>query len=158
MCSEKALEASRELLSETVYRKLESDAERTRAAAVNRSAWRIEGTLREFPKFPPVNIWFDYPIHKPDSAGVLADIQPEAEQPSWKKNFTKSGKRNKTPEQRKKERSDSIETAFDACCMGDESIKVSELCEYLGVSDKSVRRRIKEHGGFWIDDGMVGRK
>ena len=24
------------------------------------SAWRIEGTLREYPKFAPINVWFDY--------------------------------------------------------------------------------------------------
>lgn len=158
LCSEKALEASRELLSETVYRKLENKAERTRAAAAQRSAWRIEGTLREFPRFPPVNIWFDYPIHKPDSSSVLADIQPEADAPSWKKNFTKSGKRNKSPEQRKQERADSIETAFEACCMEGDSIQLNELCEYTGKSEKTVRRQLKEHGGFWIDEGKCGRK
>lgn len=159
LCSRKAsLDICKKLLRDWEYNKLVRDIERSDAAVNARSAWRIEGTLREFPKFPPVNIWFDYPIHKTDSTGVLADIQPEAEQPAWKKNFSKSGKRNKTPEQRKQERVDAIETAFEACCMGDESIKISELCEYLGVSDKSVRRRIKEHGGFWIDGGSMGRK
>ncbi len=46
--------------------------------AESRSAWRIEGTLREFPKFPPVNVWFDYPIHRIDMSGVLKDIQLDA--------------------------------------------------------------------------------
>lgn len=153
LCSEKALEASRELLSETVYRKLENDAERTRAAAVNRSAWRIEGTLREFPKFPPVNIWFDYPIHKPDSTGVLADIQPEAEQPAWKKNF----KKKKSPEQAKEDRKSSIETAFDACGMNEE-VTVADLAEYMGTSEKTVRNRLREHGGFEVKFGVVTEK
>ena len=27
------------------------------------TAWRVEGTLREFPGFLPINIWFEYPIH-----------------------------------------------------------------------------------------------
>ena len=26
------------------------------------TAWRIEGTLREFARFDPVNLWFDYPV------------------------------------------------------------------------------------------------
>ena len=30
--------------------------------------------------------------------------------------------------------------------------------EFMGVADKTVRRRIKEHGGFWVDEGTVGRK
>ncbi len=153
LCSEKALEASRKLLSETVYRKLENDAERTREAAVNRSAWRIEGTLREFPKFPPVNIWFDYPIHKPDSSGVLADIQPEADQPAWKKNF----KKKKSPEQAKEDRKSSIETAFDACGMNEE-VTVADLAEYMGTSEKTVRNRLREHGGFEVKFGVVTEK
>ena len=49
------------------------------------SAWRVEGTLREFPKFAPVNLWFDHPIHHVDLSGVLGDIQPEVEKPYWEK-------------------------------------------------------------------------
>lgn len=152
LCSEKALEASRELLSETVYRKLENDAERTRAAAANRSAWRIEGTLREFPKFPPVNIWFDYPIHKPDSTGVLADIQPEAEQPAWKKGAQSNKKKSKT---RKASRKEKVENAIEALSM-DGAPSVKDLKEYFadsdGVepSDSSLRRWYKE-AGYTVD-------
>ncbi|TGA95421.1 DNA primase, partial [Sporolactobacillus shoreae] len=69
-----------------------------------RTAWRIDGTLREFPKFDPINIWFDYPVHRMDDSGVLKDIQPEAEQPSWKKAI---GKR-KSPEAKKKERNEAF--------------------------------------------------
>lgn len=159
LCSEKAaLEACRELLGKRVYSDLERAAEHVRAATQARTAWRIDATLREFPKIAPVNIWFDYPVHKPDESGVLADIQPDAEQPAWKKNLAKSGKRNKTPEERKKERTDGIETAFEACCMGEENITLQELCEYTGTSEKTIRRRLKEHGGFWVDDGKVGKK
>ena len=49
------------------------------------TAWRIDGTLREFPKFEPVNLWFDYPIHRMDDVGVLKDIQPDAEKPVWQR-------------------------------------------------------------------------
>ena len=41
------------------------------------TAWRIEGTLREFPKFDPVNLWFRYPTHEVDEVGILSDIQLE---------------------------------------------------------------------------------
>ena len=44
-----------------------------------RSAWRIEGTLREFPKFAPVNLWFDYPIHKIDDTGLLENADVDGE-------------------------------------------------------------------------------
>ena len=52
--------------------------ERTIAAAerkaASRSAWRLEGTMREFPSFHPVNVWFDYPRHLPDETGILKDL------------------------------------------------------------------------------------
>lgn len=45
----------------------------------SRSAWRVEGTLREFPRFEPANLWFDYPMHRRDELGVLTDAAPEGE-------------------------------------------------------------------------------
>lgn len=118
-----------------------------------RSAWRVEGTLREYPKFEPVNMWFQYPVHKVDDTGFLKDIQPEGDTPTWKKNFTKK----KSVEDRKKEQREALETAYEACGI-DEKVTIKALTEYMGLSEKSVRRRIKEHGDFWIDDGEVGRK
>lgn len=50
-----------------------------RVKAKARSAWRVEGTLREFPRFEPVNLWFDYPMHRRDEIGVLTDASPEGE-------------------------------------------------------------------------------
>ncbi|MBS4198592.1 AAA family ATPase [Bacillus sp. FJAT-49732] len=118
-----------------------------------RSAWRVEGTLREYPKFDAVNMWFTYPIHMVDEIGSLKDIEPEGEQPPWKKNFTKK----KSSEERKKEQQDALEVAYEACGI-DEQVTVKALAEYMGISEKTVRRRIKEHADFWIDEGEVGRK
>ena len=73
------------------------EAAKIRARAV--TAWRIEGTLREFPKFPAVNLWFDYPCHRVDGVGILNDIQPEADGHHGKKLQEK-----RTPEQAKKDR------------------------------------------------------
>jgi len=28
----------------------------------------------------------------------------------------------------------------------------------MGIGEKTVRNRIKEHGGFWVDAGKVGKK
>ena len=117
------------------------------------TAWRIEGTLREFPKFEPVNLWFDYPAHSLDQSGVLQDVQPDGDQVSWKRNF----KKKKTPEDRKKEKKESVEMAYGACSI-DGKVTLGALSEYMGVTEKTVRNRLKEHGGFWIDDGVVGKK
>lgn len=115
-----------------------------------RTAWRMDGTLREFPKFPTINIWFDYPIHRADQLGVLKDIDPDE---TWQKNFTKR----KTNEERKQERKDSIETAFSAL-EEDCKASISDLAEYLGVTEKTIRNRLKEHGKFWIGECECGLK
>ena len=115
------------------------------------TAWRIEGTLREFPKFDPVNVWFDYPTHICDDSDILKDI--DTDEPTWKKNFHKK----KSPKDAKEERKAALETAFNACNFG-EDITIETLAEYMGIGEKTVRNRIKEHGGFWIDEGKVGKK
>ena len=119
----------------------------------SRTAWRIEGTLREFPKFPPVNVWFNYPVHQIDRTGVLKDLESESEQPPWKKAMSKR----KPKDVKQKERKESINTAFEACSANGE-VTLNDLAEYMGVTTKTVRSRIEEHGGFWIDKGTVGRK
>lgn len=130
------------------------EAAKIRARAV--TAWRIEGTLREFPKFPAVNLWFDYPCHRVDGVGILNDIQPEANGASWQKNF----KKKRTPEQAKKDRMDSLEEQYESLKSfnQDGKVTVKELAESMGMTEKTVRNRIKEHGGFWIDEGNVGKK
>lgn len=130
------------------------EAAKTGARAV--TAWRIEGTLREFPKFPAVNLWFDYPCHRVDGVGILNDIQPEADGASWQKNF----KKKRTPEQAKKDRVQSLEEQYESLKSFNEDGKVTvkELAESMGTTEKTVRNRIKEHGGFWIDEGNVGKK
>lgn len=122
-------------------------------AVQQRTAWRIEGTLREFPKFKPVNLWFDYPVHRSDESGALQDIEPEDDKPGWKKAMDKR----QSPAQKKKERKESIELAFEACGIN-EKVTINDLAEYMAVTEKTVRNRLKEHGGFVIEDGEVRKK
>jgi RecA-family ATPase len=114
-----------------------------------RSAWRIEGTLREYPKFNPVNMWFQYPVHKVDDVGVLKDIEPEGNLPPWKNAMNKR----KDPEKKKQERKEALETAFDALNDGENPVTVNDLSEYLGSTKRTVWNRIKEHGGFETHKG-----
>ena len=91
LCSEKAmLERSQKLLDGNKYERLMKEVDEVRRLARQRSAWRIEGTLREFPKFLPVNIWFDYPIHNVDEAGTLKDADAEGEKAPWQKAIEKT--------------------------------------------------------------------
>ena len=61
------------------YRLMNEDIERAKATLENRTAWRIEGTLREFASFKPLNLWFDYPVHRADEDKVLQDAAYEGE-------------------------------------------------------------------------------
>jgi hypothetical protein len=100
-----------------------------------------------------VDLWFDYPTHHVDVGGLLKDQVSEGDKPPWQKNFPKK----KTPDQVKKDRNISIETAYEACDLGGK-ITVQDLMDYTGKSEDTVRRHLKQHGGFWIDKGEVGRK
>lgn len=154
LCSEtQMLALCREYLENDAYECVIEDVGKVRKTVESRSAWRIEGTLREFPKFAPVNLWFKYPVHNIDNIGVLKDIAVDDGMSTWKKNFAKK----KTDAERKNERKNSLETAFEACGI-DDKVTVKAMAEYMGVSEKTVRRRLKEHGGFWIDEGQIGKK
>ena len=155
MVTAKAMrEHVRNALSGDSLRQAEESISAAATLAESRSAWRIEGTLREFPKFPPVNVWFDYPIHRIDMSGVLKDIQLDAPAQPWQRNFSKK----KSDKERKDERKESIESAFNFCCMDGKEVGISELAEYMGVTEKTVRTRLKEHGGFYVEDGKAGKK
>jgi RecA-family ATPase len=160
LCSRKAaLDACMDFLPTQAYNALLDEVEKADAQEAAVTAWRIEGTLREFPRFPTLNVWFEYPVHYVDRSGVLADIQPEAEQPAWKRNLAKSGKRKKTPEERKQERAEEFEQAFNYCESIETPVTVKALAEYMGCSEDTVRNRQKESSSkFWIDGGEVGRK
>ena len=135
------------------FQTLQKQIKDAKESVRQRTAWRIEGTLREFPKFEPVNLWFDYPVHSIDQTGALSDILPDDAAAPWKKAFASR----KPKEQKSKERKKSIMTAFEACEIN-EKVTISDLAEYLGVTEKTVRNRLKEHGGFLINDSEVKKK
>ena len=124
---------------------------RAKEKAAQKSAWRLEGTLREFPKFPPVNVWFDYPVHRMDEVGVLGDIEPEADLPPWKKGSERIKKNAKS---RKEDRKRALEEAIEESNFG-ELPTVKDVAEYLGISERTARDWIKEHGGYRYEDGKI---
>ena len=132
---------------QAVMRRVEAAKEKVKA----KTAWRIEGTLREFPKFEPVNVWFDYPVHRIDTIGSLSDIQPDADRPLWQR---ASDKHKQQAKDRKKDRRAALEEALNNSNFGQEPT-VKELAEYLGISERTARDRIKEHGGYLIQEGKI---
>ena len=85
------------------------------------------------------------------------DVEAESELSlrgsSYKRNFA----RKKTSKERAKEREESVETAFAACKVSGK-VTVNALAEYMGVTEKTARNRLREHGGYWVNDGTVGEK
>lgn len=160
LCSENALLGHcQTLLGIKLYSELLKDVYKARQTAQAKSAWRVEGTLREFKRFKPVNVWFDYPVHKIDTVGSLKDILMDGGYNSKGSNWQKNFGNKKTTAEREAEQKQSLETAFNALNLEQKGeISVAELAGYLGVTDKTVRNRIKKHGGFWCEDGSVGMK
>lgn len=154
MCSQTQMIAyCKKKLFKGQFEELERRIREAEAVARTRTAWRIEGTLREFPKFEPVNLWFDYPVHRIDKVGSLNDIQPESDKQPWKR----ATEKRKSPAEKKKERKQSLEMAFEACGIN-ENVTVEDLAEYMAVTEKTVRNRLKEHGGFVVEEGNVRKK
>ena len=152
LCSEKAaLAAAESVLGPQGYKDTLAAVEAAKRAAERLIALRIEGTLREFPKFPPVNIWFDYPIHRTDESGVLADIDPDGAAPPKRKE-----NRTVQPKDKKQKRLDALSIAFDACDLdGTGCVSIAELMTYTGKTKNTIRNWVDEHPDFERGDNGV---
>lgn len=153
MCGQSAAVAACEKLLGTDERKALSLAvETARKTVAARTAWRIDGTLREFPKFAPLNLWFDYPVHHLDDTGALKDVDPEGDAPPWQK---ATDKRKRQAKAQKVDKNIAFENAVDACAMDGPPTK-TDIAEYLGISERSFLDRLKAHGGYRIDKNQGG--
>lgn len=148
------LTIAKEKLGLADLRAIDAEVAAAQKKADSMTAWRIEGTLREFASFAPVNLWFDYPVHKLDS-GLLEDLQPDSDFRTLgaKGASRRWGDKAKQSKDRKAE----LDTAFEACMM-DGEVTVYSLGEYMDLKPRTVKNRLKEDGRFWIDSEKVGRK
>ena len=148
------LEIARKSLPERSFSLMMQDVDETKKAVRKRRAWRIEGTLREFARLDPINLWYSYPMHILDTTGVLADCDFDGERNSKNSPFQKNFSNKKSKEEKKEERIEALETAFSGV-QEDGKAEIRDLAEYMGVTEKTVRNRVKEHGGFWISDSQI---
>lgn len=123
------------------------------------TAWRLEGTLREFPKFEPVNLWFNYPLHYSDDSGVLKDLEPVgANDNKWSKGGKKSADVRSSAEkkaERIKKNTEKLHTAFESIDMeGTGKIRIGEIVTYFEdkVTRNTIKNWIKEQDTLVIDD------
>ncbi|MCM1167096.1 MAG: AAA family ATPase [Ruminococcus sp.] len=134
------LEHARRALSGTDLTALEERVKLAEKKCEIRSAWRVEGTLREFPRFAPVNVWFDYPVHRIDLSGVLKDVNAEGDLPVWQ---SMNEKRRKQAEKQNDDNKEKFESAVNSANCG-EPPTLGELINYLGSNETTVRRWIKK--------------
>lgn len=143
------------VLPDPQMKELRQMIEDMKAKAAQRTAWRLEATLREFPGFDPINVWFDYPVHRMDESGALGDIEPEENKPAWQRG---TEKRKKQAQETRRAKQDKYSMAianfrFDH---DDQYPTVKELFEEMKKdaeaigekypAEKTVRNSLKDIG------------
>lgn len=137
--------------SQDILKQVEIQRQNAVRAARQSTAWRIEGTLREFPKFDPVNTWFKYPVHVLDD--TLADIKLEEDpKEKWKKGTQKAN------ESRSEKSKQELEEAFNILSEDGGPVEVTAIADYLEIAKKTTYTRVKKHSGFQVVDGMIEKK
>ena len=131
--------------SVTIKRKLndkqiEIITQQAELKASQMTAWRVDMTLREFPKPKQTDIWFNYPIHTVDTTGVLADIPLDEELPSWQRAM----KARKTPEENSNQRLNEFGIAFENLSQEHDEVTVGMLADELVTTKATVWNRLKK--------------
>ena len=112
------------------------------------TGWRLEGSLREFPNFKPVDFWFHYPIHRIDREGNLQAMPAAGTAAAGKLRNGKS----KTAEQC----ADEFRAAYGCLNLDGNGVPVKEMAAYLELAVRTVRERIgKMDGEFTLKNGII---
>ena len=114
-------------------------AQEAKPLAAGRTAWRIEGTLREFARFAPVNVWFDYPIHVADESGALSDLKPEDDKPPYQKGGERTAKKS---EQERAQKNKKVMAAYRKLSKKG-PVRTGDIAADLGIEKPTARN--------WVD-------
>ena len=100
----------------------------------SQTAWRVSGTLREFPSFDPYNMFFQFPVHVEDSEGYLDRARVAG---------TPLAPRRKTNKQRGEAETLSaakrFEEAFD-CVAQDGVARGIDIAKQMGVTRQGMEK------------------
>ena len=152
-----ALAACRRVMPGEVITDLAEEMRTAKREVEGRTAWRVECTLREFPKPAPINLWFDYPVHRIDASGLLADINPDAAPALKSFREKREAGRNEYNEKQRSKNNEALENAVMSCNCG-EPPTVDMVAEYFGIKKRAAYDRINKHGDFEVKGGLVVRK
>ena len=126
-------------LQSASYTLMMQDIDKAKAAVRARTAWRIEGTFREFPKLPPLNLWFDYPIHRADEDEVLKDAGYEgAPEPPW---VQAQKNRQKQAKEQKIQSLSEFDIAFENAVDENGLAKIDVIAESLGTTSDYIKKK-----------------
>lgn len=142
--SDQMLNISRENLSMLSYQQLMIEINTIKERIKSCSAWRLEGTLREFKSFRPINTWFKVPIHEFDDCDSLKDLSCEGEitRPFYEKG---QQARKKQAESKREKNRIKFENSVNLCNFGDPPT-VKQLSESLEMNERTCRDWIDRFG------------
>lgn len=98
------------------------------------TAWRIEGTLREFATPEPVNVFFKFPLHVVDHFNLLADAE-------YRDYTAKEERRSKGSE----DLIESIDNAFNLSTEDGITAKEKDMMQFLGIAERTFRRKLSNY-------------
>ena len=100
------------------------------------TGWRVSATLREFPTPPDFDIWFDWPLHKPDVGGILASTSDRGEQGVGK------------GQSRRVDKVSELETQFEmeTDVSRDNAIATDDLIAVTGFSEAVMKDAVSKSG------------
>ena len=121
---------------------------RNSLADAGATAWRLEGNLREFESFKPLDFWFRYPVHFIDGNGNLEELPAIGTAAAGRLSNGKS----KTAAQCAEE----FRLAYQAENMNGAGVSVKDMAIHLGLAERTIRERIKKMDGeFILDNGTI---
>ena len=139
------------------YETLKKNIESSDRHISQMTAWRLEGTLREFPKFFPKNLWFKYPVHEEDTIGVLKDLQTDDKlQPNQRGAKYGHITQQKQAKAKAAEKDAELLNTFDIVNV-DGNVTVQDMAEFLGVSEKTIRRRLEKCDELVVEKSSIHR-
>lgn len=150
------LEACQRYLPGDECQALDQEVREIRQRTATMTAFRMEATLREFRPTPPVNIWFEYPLHSLDGDGLLDEASPVGADAQGGGSGSENVKKRKTGAERERDMVEKLDEAFTFLSAptkenpaGRDSVPMKDLMGFLEIRDvRTMAKYITLHGGL----------
>lgn len=137
---------------QALLQRIAKKRQQVKEQAALHTAWRLEGTLREFPSFAPISYWFKYPVYEVDHKLDTVAIENPENHAKWKKSMQEAN-------QSKNEKAQSeLEAAYQQLVdFHDDGAPISivELAANLGISRQAAYKRVNKSKQFEYSSGQV---